>query len=395
MKILVKGIVLSLLLTVGLSASEVTGNWVVVKVEEKSASQEPFMDMSFKEDGSFTMMEFPMGTWKHDKKAKQLVMKSGSKGFNGKNSILKLNKKQMVVKLSESTMHLMRLDAKEIEKENKASKLEGTWKVKSDGDGLEVFKFELPDIYTHVKSGDGMTDTSRGAWIYNSNNKTLIVMSMESPLQGKSIVSSIDGDKFVINNIRRGVVEATKESKSNSKIERLTFNPEDFSEERGFLPEKWQDLGYMAQTLSGVEYLQYKFAKLVVNANALEYSSVRSSVKADVNKPKVKFSNFTMRDGKIDEQYSQNYKGGLTGRYNNFFPEEDLDRYRVLKPQEITVSAGTFKCSVIEGIRGDDKVKFWMIIDKPGVYAKKIIEGEGSFGDVKYFLYELEKIQKK
>ncbi len=395
MKSLVKVIVLSLLLSLGLSASEVTGNWVVVKVEEKSGVQEPFMDFAFNADGSVTMMEFPMGTWKHDKKAKQLIIKSKSKGFNGKNPILKLNKKQMVVKLSESTMHLMRLDAKEIEKENKLSKLEGSWKVKSDGDGLEVFKFELPDSYTHVKTGGGATETSRGTWIYNSKDKTLIVMSMESPLQGRSIVSSVDGDKFVINNIRRGVVKATKQNKSESKIERLLFNPRDLPEERGNLPQEWQSLSYMADTLSDIEYLQYKFSELVVNANAMKHSSIRSILEVDVNKPKVKFSNFTMRDSKVDEQYSQNYKGGLTGRYNNFFPEEDLDYYRVLEAQEITVLAGTFKCVVVEGSRDEDKIKLWMIIDKPGVYAKKIIDGEDSFGKAKYFVFELENIQKK
>ena len=57
--------------------------------------------------------------------------------------------------------------------------------------------------------------------------------------------------------------------------------------------------------------------------------------------------------------------------------------------ETVTVPAGTFICNVVEGMRGDKMYRFWMLMDKPGVYAKIIEEGEDIFGDSEYIVTEL------
>ena len=48
---------------------------------------------------------------------------------------------------------------------------------------------------------------------------------------------------------------------------------------------------------------------------------------------------------------------------------------------------------VIEGLDGDTKIKYWMILDKPGIYAKIIREEVDPFDEVEYLIIELEEIK--
>ena len=56
-----------------------------------------------------------------------------------------------------------------------------------------------------------------------------------------------------------------------------------------------------------------------------------------------------------------------------FFPLEDPEYFRVIGTEVIKTDAGNFKCTIVEGVGNFDlKLKYWMIMDKPGVFAKII-----------------------
>ena len=56
-----------------------------------------------------------------------------------------------------------------------------------------------------------------------------------------------------------------------------------------------------------------------------------------------------------------------------FFPQEEPDYFRVVGSEDIKTDLGTFKCTIVEGLGNFDlKLKYWMINDKPGVFAKII-----------------------
>jgi len=63
----------------------------------------------------------------------------------------------------------------------------------------------------------------------------------------------------------------------------------------------------------------------------------------------------------------------------------DMDRLYFIKYEEIKVSAGKFKC-IVAKIKGIKNLTVWMIIDKPGIYAKAI-DGRT--------IYELDSIRRK
>ena len=94
-------------------------------------------------------------------------------------------------------------------------------------------------------------------------------------------------------------------------------------------------------------------------------------------------------------QYSQNIKGGLMEMYNDYFPKEELWPNKNLGNKIITVPAGTFECTVVQGFVGEEKFKYWMINEKPGVYARIINEKKSVFGDLEYFVFELKEIINK
>jgi hypothetical protein len=68
----------------------------------------------------------------------------------------------------------------------------------------------------------------------------------------------------------------------------------------------------------------------------------------------------------------------------------------VSNDEQLTVKAGTFTCTTVELFSdNEEKIKLWLINDKPGVVAKIIIEKEDLFGAVEYKMFELTKIIEK
>jgi hypothetical protein len=176
-------------------------------------------------------------------------------------------------------------------------------------------------------------------------------------------------------------------------MERLKFEEDDFPEEQPDLSSQlpWGDLDQMVQTLQKIRSLRYSFGKRVDGFRTLCYTkSILSRIQVKPEKPRVVFTNLVVSQGDT-MQISQKVRGYLQESRNPFFPEDEPIVYRITGNEKITVGAGTFECTVVEGIDGFTKVKYWMIRDLPGVYAKSIKE-IGSSDDVNYRVLELEKI---
>lgn len=78
----------------------------------------------------------------------------------------------------------------------------------------------------------------------------------------------------------------------------------------------------------------------------------------------------------------------------NFFPFDNLLIYKVRGEETIETAIGSFNCTVVEGIGNYDvKYKYWMINEKPGVFAR-VIEVRKILGNNPAFtaVYELTKI---
>jgi hypothetical protein len=374
---------------------KIAGSWLMTKVEKGGETQEIYNPTDFLEDGNIMIFGMPFGTWEYKKKDNLIALKSEmEKDFNGDWAIYKLDKDEMILANDNVKIYYSRLYPEKIKEANQSSGLIGIWKYANAEYETNLLKFEAPNTFV-LKSISGMeTSTSRGEWIFDPSDNSLLITGFAYSIRGKSKIVKLDDNELEFTN--GGVsIKATKENPEANKIERLTFVYEDFPEEiepYDIVPGTWQDLEMLLSYLSSVEYLKYSMGTLIEDFGTFSYDSAFQRVEADIEKNQVMFTylsvfqNDTMQSG-------QKYKDELSESYNFFFPQDEPSVYRSLGTQTITVAAGTFECTVIEGVDGEDKVKFWMINDKPGVYARIIRESEDPFGDLEYTLTELEEIK--
>jgi len=372
-----------------LMAASVDGMWFFYKIETKGSVDEPLVETEFTKDGLIRMMSMDFGTYKHNKSKNTLVISSKKKSFAGTYNITFSNKK-MILKNKKSTLYFEEYNLQKISDDNKLSKLVGTWN-KQDKKGTYTYKFTLPNLYTCVYNGMEMSETTKGDWIFNPQEKTLTVLSMSNPLRGKSILKSVSKSEFVILT-QEGEVSATKQVEF--KIEKLNFTYEDLPEEPTYeFPQEW-NIYSMQLFLSTLKSVDYKVTKSY--SEVMVHTHIRSQLEVNRDKNKITILNFKLVDGKIAEQFSKKIKDDRFNNANNdFFPEEELYPFRRLASQKVTVAAGIFQCSVYEGMNGEDKIKLWMIEDMPGIYAKVISQKTGPYGEMEYTVRELEKIHKR
>ncbi len=374
--------------------SKMIGSWLMTKAETTDGVKEPYFVTDFNSDGTFKVMGMVAGTWKYDAKKHAIELSSKlDKDFNGTGKVEKVSSKELVILKDGVKMFYRKVDMNKIESKNKKFNT-GTWKGTTEDGSIVILKFNLPDSLLIVVSDGGMTDRSKCSWMYEPKENHLIVMGFSHLLRGKVDVVKMDDEKLVLAG-KNETITLGKESNKPNSIERLTFKEEDFPEETESEPVlPWSaDAGEVAYALKDIKMLQFRRGVLQNETNTLIYKEVISKLKVNEEEPRVVFSNFTIDNGDTS-QYSQNVKGRLSGSFNRFFPLEEPWPYRVAGEQMVKVPAGSFNCTVIEGIDGEAKIKYWMIIDLPGVYAKTIRESVDPFGKTEYVVKELTKIVK-
>ncbi len=387
--------ILLLILTIKINAetSPITGSWLMTKAEIAGKVDEPNYITIFKQNGTMEIMGMNVGTWKYNPNDEILMLNSKmDKDFNGECKVLELSKSKLIVNKDGATLYYSKIDSQKIAKDNNKSNIAGLWKIESKENTTTLIKFELPDNYSYIKAEDGMTEKTKGTWIYNSIEKTILFIGFLSDLEGNTNIQKISTDQLVLEN-KGKIIKAKRINTDKNKIERLVFEYEDIPEENNgeySLPWTFEP---MVNFLKNVKSIKFKYGKLIEDFNILKHTSdVVSIIKTDSDKQTIRFTNLSISAGDTS-QFSENYKGGLTERYNDFFPKDELELYRIIGIADVKVSAGKFKCTVVEGFNDDKKCKYWMINDKPGIYAKIIVEDEDVFDKLDYSLFELEEIR--
>jgi len=374
-------------------AEKITGSWLITKVEQNGKVQEPFFIIEFREDGIIEALELEIGTWKYDVTGNKIIMESDfDKNFNGDSKILKLTENELIVDKNGEKVSYLKVDYDEINQQNVASNLQGTWNIANDKDATMILKFDNPDAFIFVNAVGGSTESVNGTWIYNPQESTVIMIGFTPMLRGINKVIKLTENELVL--INNGItIKAVKENSGSNSIARLTFKKEDFEDGNNnnyTLP--WNSFDAMIQALEDVNYLKYKMGNLIEATNTLKYVTVVSMIEVELEEQRIVFTHLEVSQGDT-LQFSQNYKDGMTQSYNDFFPMEELDSYRIIGVKTLNVQAGSFECTIVEGFEGDTKVKYWMINNMPGVYARIIREGLSVFDDLEYSVMDLLEIR--
>lgn len=371
---------------------KVFGNWLLTKVEQGDKIDNPLFTQNFKEDGKMEVMEQELGTWEYNLENQLIIMHSAAvKEFDGEFKINILNTKKLQLEQGDVKLFYSKINLEAAEKNNALLTIEGEWRLENELDEAQLLKIERPDTFliTKIYSGGGSAAYS-GTWLFNPEENSILFLGGTSLLKGFCTIKEISENDFILE--RNGKEIIGKKETSKLPIERLTFNIEDFPE-ASTDTSPWQDFDALLTELKNVSQLKYKQSKLIPNTSSFSHNTLLSKIDVNLEEKRISLANLNITKNDTI-QYSESVKGNLYNQYNNFFPQEELGPFRLVTTETIKVPAGEFNCKVFEGFDGDAKVKYWMIIDKPGIYAKIIREDIGVFDKVEYSIIELEDIKK-
>jgi len=379
-----------LFMSVNLFAQDnsITGQWLLNKVEVKGEIQELYYIQSFKENGNVEIMGMDVGTWEYNKETKEIVMESTmDKDFNGISTVLKLNSKELIVQKNDAKVYYSKINNDEIIKSNKKSNLAGIWKSKNEFDETQYLKFELPDKFSFFGNFDGGTSKSSGTWIFQPEENSFIVIARSRFCDGKNKLLKLNEEELEFEN--NGKMLKAEKLKQNAKDrEELNFTEQDIYEsyeKQSTQPSQfslpWQNSDVRTSYLKNVIKLKYNHSELLADLNAFDTKEVSANVIFEQDYNQVIIENIF---GEISDDESNE---------NHFYPIQQPYDFRLVTEKEITVPAGTFNCLVIESVSSSDlKIRYYMIINRPGIYAKVIVT-EKQFDEEKYDEYELTEIE--
>mgnify|MGYP000941296326 CR=1 FL=1 len=160
----------------------------------------------------------------------------------------------------------------------------------------------------------------------------------------------------------------------------MSFTGDDFFTEDGDFKyeadlEKlpWQDPMLMMMSLVNVKHLVYKYSVLVENTGVFEDITLTADVVSNPQEQELSIDNIFYGY----DRYNIREDATLPPNddYDHILYPDEENTFRLAGSEQITTPAGTFDCAIVEVVTSRDVLKkLWMIIDKPGVYAKIIEE---------------------
>ena len=358
---------------------DIEGDWLIYKMETKKDVREPYQSASFKADGTFLIMDIPVGKWEMKDELINIetrVFENHDEDF----SIQKDGKEKLILKSKTLTLYLLKIIPEVVAKDNKASGLEGLWQFQGDYPEMKrIINFSAPGLVKVTETEPGSTSNYSGSWLYFPKEKSVILMLMGTEIKGKYKVK-ISGNELVLTKGKETI--KGKKIKPQNNIEHLSFNEDDFYDANGEykydedaqkLP--WTDAYSIIDNLSRIRKLVYDYSILKSGAVVADKKTLTTYVHTeDGSKVCVDYIFKGYDNAHLPEDTKLPTNCFDNSSFNSLFPLKEHD-FRVVGTGQITVPAGTFECTVLEGI-GDFGIlqKMWMINDKPGVYAKIIME---------------------
>ena len=103
---------------------------------------------------------------------------------------------------------------------NANSSFIGTWKLNREDNpkAVQILTFEAPDTFVLIDKGNGVQTKSKGTWIFNKSDKTVMMIgfSMEY-LKGVNKIIAISDNELSLEN--NGIISTFKKEENNSILE--------------------------------------------------------------------------------------------------------------------------------------------------------------------------------
>lgn len=275
------------------------------------------------------------------------------------------------------------------------SKIIGNWQLttvvangKTETGLKAVFVFEEKGVLKAARNADSKT-IEAGTWKYNKKKKLIVMTSeLDKDFNGEASVIKVDNKELVYKK-DGATLTFTKLKKMNTPVKvQINMEKPILSFEREAMYNEEGDFDYEAAEAK----LPWKIETIVnhlkgYNEMIYDITSFPDEEEADawVESEKIKYDATAKSIDVRRYSYFQNDYIDMTEdpiwmenlvdyEYDyNFFPKDNLDTYEVIGTEEIETPAGVFSCTVVEGFgEFDSKIRYWMVTEKPGVFAKVI-----------------------
>ena len=284
------------------------------------------------------------------------------------------------------------------------SKITGNWQltqVETNGEietGIKlVFIFAEKGVFKLAEDANSRT-MDAGTWKYNKKMNAIVMTSdLDKDFNGEAVVSKVNDNELVFKK-EGSIMTFNKLAKLNPPpkitMEKpiLSFDRDDlFDNEEGF-DERAEARKLPWRIPAIVNYLKDKKEVLFQYTSFPDYREAYSWVVST----KFNYNEADQTLGARDYSYKQNdyidmneqaipFDSFKENKEDfRFYPEEELDYYKVVSTNEILKTAlGDFECTVVEGLGGfSEKFQYWMVNNQPGVFAKivKVKDQEPPFG---------------
>ena len=249
-----------------------------------------------------------------------------------------------------------------------------------------VFIFSEEGVLKFARDAASRT-IDAGTWKYNKKEKSIVMTSdLDKDFNGEAAVVKINDNELVYQ--KEGATWSfNKLAKMNppAKVEMekpiLSFESDDMYDEEGNFnyEEAESKLPWKIETI--VNYLK-DYTEMVYNVTGFPDEQepdawVESEkINYDATAPSIDVRRYSyFQNDYIDMMEDPIWMNNLAEYEYDFmfFPQDNLDIYKVVETETITTPAGTFECTIVEGFgRFNAKVQYWMVTNKPGVFAKVI-----------------------
>ena len=368
----ITGIILFLFPLLIPAQNHINGGWLLYKIDGNGKTASPYYTVTFTSGGKMLINDRELASWKTD--GKTITFTSAINDLSGKAKLIRAGKNELIYQKDNQTFYYKKYDAGAVKNDETYRKLTGVWKI--SGEAITLNKLDDSGNFTQLVISNGGSITSRARYLYIPGEKTLVVQGDVEVLRGVSKILNINAEYMELE--QDGIQYQLEKVPLVNQVERLGFTYEDIEENPSEPTELPWNNENLFENLSQTKKIYYRRATYYPEVSAFVYNDILSEPVTDKANDKIKLVNYLIKDEEPVKE-SESLKARLYNSYNLFFPQKELEIFRIVSRDEAVEAGGTtYTCTVVEGMDGDTKIKYWMINDKPGIYARVIADyGEG------------------
>ena len=365
-----------------------TGSWLLYKITDNNKTAMPYYPVIFSSEGKMLINGRELASWKTDNKT--ITFTSDIKDLSGKAKLIRVNQSELIYQKDKQTFYYKKYDPEAVKNDETYQKLLGVWKM--SGEAITLNKLDGSGNFTQLVIDNGGTITSKAQYLYVPGEKTIVVQGDVEVLRGASKILNINAEYMELE--QNDIQYQLEKIPLINQVEHLGFTYEDIEENLSEPTELPWNNENLFENLSQTKKIYYRRATYYQEVSAFVYSDILSEPVIDESNDKITLVNYLVKDEEPVKE-SETVKAGLYNSYNLFFPQKELEIFRVVnKNEQMEIDGVRYLCTVVEGMDGDTKIKFWMINDKPGIFAKIIKDNNNEFGISFYQKMELISIEK-